>query len=153
MITQAQVNKIFGHISHRALLVWAERQIITWPEEKTDGRGINRLYDFESLLQIGVVEELSALNVPLDVMKFSMDKIREFGPIAGNEEVFLVIKKKKAGYGGWQKGGLVTCNLCRTKEMESNLDNIWGVPGIIIVSLRAVIFRVRRLIKKSSVTF
>jgi DNA-binding transcriptional MerR regulator len=71
--TQKEVNRIFGHIPTRTLRWWGLMGLYQWGFDIPDGRGITRYYSLENLYQIGIVEELSSLNIPVAVIKQIMD--------------------------------------------------------------------------------
>lgn len=74
LFTQKEVNKIFGHIPAKTLRWWGIRQLYGWASESADGRGVHREYGLDNLYQIGIIQELSALNIPTDVIKRIIDK-------------------------------------------------------------------------------
>lgn len=68
LFTQKDVNKIFSHIPSKTLRWWGMRDLYGWADQVNDGRGIHRLYELGNLYQIGIVEELSSLNIPAEVI-------------------------------------------------------------------------------------
>jgi len=66
--TQKEVNKIFGHIPSKTLRWWGMRDLYGWANHTIDGRGIHREYELAHIYQIGIVEELSSLNIPVGVI-------------------------------------------------------------------------------------
>jgi hypothetical protein len=74
LFTQKEVNKIFSHIPSKTLRWWGMRDLYGWADQVNDGRGIHRLYKLGNLYQIGIVEELSSLNIPVDVISKIMRK-------------------------------------------------------------------------------
>jgi hypothetical protein len=70
--TRKDVNKIFSHIPSRTLRSWIETGLVEWSGESHDGRGLHREFKFWNLFQLGLVEQLSGLNLPHDVIKFIM---------------------------------------------------------------------------------
>jgi hypothetical protein len=71
--TQKEVNKVFSHIPARTLRWWVLMGFYKWAAEFPDGRGISREYHVGNLYQIGIVEELSSLNIPTRIIKQIMD--------------------------------------------------------------------------------
>lgn len=74
LFTQKEVNKIFNHIPTKTLRWWGMRDLYGWADQLNDGRGIHRLYELGNLYQIGIVEELSSLNIPVEVINRIMRK-------------------------------------------------------------------------------
>jgi hypothetical protein len=74
LFTQKEVNKIFSHIPSKTLRWWGMRDLYGWADQVNDGRGIHRLYELGNLYQIGIVEELSSLNIPVEVINKIMRK-------------------------------------------------------------------------------
>ena len=68
-LTQKEVNNIFHHIPTRTIRWWGLMGFYGWAAEFPDGRGISRQYDLGSLYEIGIVEELSSLNIPSSIIK------------------------------------------------------------------------------------
>ncbi len=75
LFTQKEVNKIFSHIPRKTLRWWGMRDLYGWADQVNDGRGIHRLYELGNLYQIGVVEELSSLNIPVEIINKIMRKL------------------------------------------------------------------------------
>jgi DNA-binding transcriptional MerR regulator len=69
LYSQNEVNRIFSHVNNRTLLVWAERGLVETAAENVDGRGRNRLYSRANLLQIALVERMTALNFNFENIK------------------------------------------------------------------------------------
>lgn len=74
LFSQKEVNKIFSHIPTKTLRWWAIRDLYGWANEVRDGRGIHREYALDHLYQIGIVEELSSLNIPVGTINRIMRK-------------------------------------------------------------------------------
>ena len=74
LFTQKEVNKIFSNIPSKTLRWWGMRELYGWADQVNDGRGIHRLYELGNLYQIGIVEELSSLNIPVEVINKIMRK-------------------------------------------------------------------------------
>lgn len=74
LFTQKEVNKIFSHIPSKTLRWWGMRDLYGWADQINDGRGIHRLYELGNLYQIGIAEELSSLNIPVEVINKIMRK-------------------------------------------------------------------------------
>lgn len=68
LFNQKEVNKIFHHIPAKTLRWWAIRGLYGWADQVNDGRGIHREYGIGHLYQIGIVEELSSLNIPVETI-------------------------------------------------------------------------------------
>ncbi len=74
LFTQKEVNKIFIHIPSKTLRWWGMRDLYGWANQISDGRGIHREYELGHLYQIGIVEELSSLNIPVGAINKIMRK-------------------------------------------------------------------------------
>jgi hypothetical protein len=74
LFSQKEVNKIFSHLPTKTLRWWAIRDLYGWANEVSDGRGIHREYALGHLYQIGIVEELSSLNIPVGTINRIMRK-------------------------------------------------------------------------------
>jgi hypothetical protein len=74
LFTQKEVNKIFSHVPSKTLRWWGMRELYGWADQVNDGRGIHRLYELDNLYQIGIVEELSSLNIPVEFINKIMRK-------------------------------------------------------------------------------
>jgi hypothetical protein len=74
LFTQKEVNKIFSHIPSKTLRWWGTRDLYGWANEINDGRGVHREYGLGHLFQIGIVEELSSLNIPVGAINKIMRK-------------------------------------------------------------------------------
>jgi len=74
MFSQKEVNRIFSHIPVKTLRWWGQRGLYGWVNEFSDGRGIHREYELANLYQIGIVEELSSLNLPSTVINVNIMK-------------------------------------------------------------------------------
>jgi hypothetical protein len=74
LFTQKEVNKVFSHVPSKTLRWWGMRELYGWSDQVNDGRGIHRLYELGNLYQIGIVEELSSLNIPVEVINNVMRK-------------------------------------------------------------------------------
>lgn len=72
VFTQKEVNRLFGRISAKTLRWWGIMQLYGWTYEFADGRGIHRQYELANLYQIGLVEQLSDLNIPIPVIRDTM---------------------------------------------------------------------------------
>lgn len=70
--TRKDLNEIFSHIPPRTIRSWIETGLVEWSEESHDGRGRHRKFKFWNLFQLSLVEQLSGLNLPHDVIKFIM---------------------------------------------------------------------------------
>ncbi|MGA9753904.1 MAG: hypothetical protein WBV23_02040, partial [Desulfobaccales bacterium] len=58
---------------------WGIMQLYGWIYEFTDGRGIHRQYELANLYQIGLVEQLSDLNISIPVIRETMAQNFCFG--------------------------------------------------------------------------
>ena len=74
VFTQREVNKIFSHIPSKTLRWWGMRDLYGWANQINDGRGIHREYELGHMYQIGIVEELSSLNIPVGTINKIMRK-------------------------------------------------------------------------------
>ena len=72
VFSQKEVNRFFSRISVKTLRWWGIMQLYGWTYEFTDGRGIHRQYERANLYQIGLVEQLSDLNIPIPVIRETM---------------------------------------------------------------------------------
>lgn len=75
--SQTEIAKIFAHIPARTLAYWAKKGLVKWKAEKSDKRGCQREYDRHSLYQIGLIEELTSINFPLDLVKHSISYLHD----------------------------------------------------------------------------
>jgi DNA-binding transcriptional MerR regulator len=102
LYTQGDVNRIFGEIPSRTLRFWVESGLVEWAGEHEDRRGKHRQYSFINLVQLGLVEELMGLNMPVKIVKGIMqgfflgksDKAWE-GLIKGEKSLTLLLGKEK----------------------------------------------------------
>lgn len=62
--TQKEVNRIFSRIPPKTLRWWGTMELYGYVAFAIDGRGTHRTYELGNLYQIGIVEELSSLNIP-----------------------------------------------------------------------------------------
>ena len=74
LFNQKEVNKIFSHIPSKTLRWWGTRDLYGWADQLNDGRGVHREYELGNLYQIGIVEELSSLNIPVETINRIMRK-------------------------------------------------------------------------------
>lgn len=74
VFTQKEVNRLFDRISAKTLRYWGIMQLYGWTYEFADGRGIHRQYELANIYQIGLVEQLSDLNIPIPVIRDTMAK-------------------------------------------------------------------------------
>jgi DNA-binding transcriptional MerR regulator len=152
---QKDLARIFPHISPRTLLSWAKLGILGWADETVNGRGRIRHYDLENCYQVKLIEELSSLNVPLDLMRVIMQKLlQESGGIAGNLDSCVVIYKTRSGYDGWDH--VPPVSLLQIDEMWQILKPVlmapvWEYPAVIILSLKCVADKVNELVKAETV--
>lgn len=72
IFTQKEVNKLFSHIPAKTLRWWGIMQLYGWTYEFSDGRGIHRNYELANLYQIGLVQQLAGLNVPIPIIRDTM---------------------------------------------------------------------------------
>lgn len=89
LFTQKEVNKIFSHIPSKTLRWWGMKGLYGWAKETPDGRGIHREYDLGNLYQIGIVEELSSLNIRTLEMQVFMNQHFHYG-LGMNAPTFLI---------------------------------------------------------------
>lgn len=105
VFNQKEVNEYFNRISAKTLRHWGQMQLYGWTYEFEDGRGVHRQYERANLYQIGLVEQLSDLNVPIPVirkiiaqhfcsgMRMSEQKERPLANVAAQMDKLLVINK------------------------------------------------------------
>lgn len=79
LFSQREVNKIFGHIPSKTLRWWGINELYGSAEFVLDGRGTHHKYNLDNLYQIGIVAELSGLNVPTKIIKMIMVKHFRWG--------------------------------------------------------------------------
>ena len=77
--TQQEVNRIFKHIPPKTLRWWGMKDLYGHVAFAMDGRGTHRTYDWGNLYQIGIVEELSSLNIPSHNIYQTMTKKFRYG--------------------------------------------------------------------------
>jgi len=106
VFNQKEVNEYFNRISAKTLRHWGQMQLYGWTYEFEDGRGVHRQYERANLYQIGLVEQLSDLNVPIPVirnimaqyfcsgMRMRERKERPLNYIAAQMNKVLVIEKR-----------------------------------------------------------
>jgi hypothetical protein len=125
LFTQKEVNKIFGHIPSKTTRWWGMKGLYGWANETHDGRGVHREYDLGNLYQIGIVEELSELNIQTLHLQVFMNQHFHYGMgmdlptylipsqlmsdewpsvnVVDQMNKVLAIAKHHAGF--WQRGG------------------------------------------------
>lgn len=152
---QRTVNKIFGHIHVNTLRFWALEGLYGWINEVEDKRGISREYDINNLYQIGVVENLSSLDVRMDVIKMimqnlgknpSMDKIIFISkhPYKSKETRSIGDKLRKSPKFSWHH------LIIKPGQLNGLIEHYrkdFGIAVIIVVDLAAVKVFVDSLIK------
>ncbi len=79
--SQKEVNRIFRHIPSKTLRWWGQMELYGWVGETSDSRGISREYDLGNLYQIGIVAELSSINIPSSMIKVIMCKFFRTNPM------------------------------------------------------------------------
>ena len=89
IFNQRETNKIFEHIPVNTLRWWASQGFCGWVNEVKDGRGISREYSVDNLYQIGVTENLSALDIKPSIIKAIMAKLGDKPPM----DNFIIITK------------------------------------------------------------
>ena len=106
LFTQGEVNRVFDHIPTSTLLFWAKNEVITWSGESRDGRGVHRLYSREDLYLLGLVEELTILNLPLITIKdevvnpfFHSPTTKSSLWVSGKKHNHITLRKIKTGRG------------------------------------------------------
>ena len=82
VFNQREANQIFKHVHVNTLRWWALQGLYGWTNEVEDKRGISREYDIGNLYQIGIVENLSSLDIRLDVIKGIMAKLGNNPPMS-----------------------------------------------------------------------
>jgi DNA-binding transcriptional MerR regulator len=151
-LSQKQINQIFPHLSPRTILSWAKGGLLEWAEASEDGRGILRKYHLESVYQIAIIEELSSLNVPMEVIKFTLDRIKaEPGQISGNRQKFILVKKRKAGFCGWKVGARIHFHMLDKESLRAEIEDLRTIPGAVLISLNAVWCRTQKCLKVAGI--
>jgi hypothetical protein len=89
VFNQREVNQIFNHVPIKTLRWWALQGLYGWQSETTDKRGISREYNIRNLYQIGIVENLSSLDIRLGIIKAIMAKL---GSTPAMDEVIIITK-------------------------------------------------------------
>lgn len=75
LFNQRKVNRIFNHIPIKTLRWWGLKGLYTWVSEISDKRGISREYEIANLYQIGILENLSSLDVSISVIGLIMNAL------------------------------------------------------------------------------
>jgi DNA-binding transcriptional MerR regulator len=98
VFNQRAVNQIFRHVPIKTLRWWALQGLYGWVNEIEDKRGISREYDINNLYQLGIVENLSSLDIRLDVIKRIMEELDSTPPM--DKIIFISknpVKSKELG--------------------------------------------------------
>lgn len=125
LFTQKEVNRIFSHIPVKTLRWWGMKGLYGWVNETSDGRGVHREFDLGNLYQIGIVEELSSLNIHTMDLQVFMNQHFHYGMgmalptymipsqlmsdewplvnVVDQLDKILAISKHHAGF--WHRGG------------------------------------------------
>ena len=109
--TQREVNQIFHHISVKTLRWWGLMKLYEWVSESPDGRGVNREYVLANLYQIGIVQELSSLNVPVLIIRMFMGQNFRTSPMGS------LIKRGK-------RGESIETDECPLKDVVGQMEKI-----------------------------
>jgi DNA-binding transcriptional MerR regulator len=144
--SQRDLNLIFRHISPRTLLSWATGGLLGCFAEGLDGRGKVRQYAIENIYEVVLIEELSSLNVPLEIIGYVMDLLKEkFGPLANNRDKFIFLGKGKGGFGGWKAPNWVIVKVLNEKELQKEfheqVKEIKIIPSSIILNINDIYYR------------
>ena len=98
VFNQREVNQIFNHVPVKTLRWWALQGLYSWESEVADKRGVSREYGIKNLFQIGIVENLSSLDVRLDVIRRIMADLGKNPPM--DKIIFISknpVKSKELG--------------------------------------------------------
>jgi len=79
VFTQKAVNRIFKHIPVKTLRWWGMMALYGHIAIAWDARGVHRTYEVGNLYQIGIVAELSSLNIPTRNISQAMIKNFRYG--------------------------------------------------------------------------
>jgi hypothetical protein len=79
LFTQKEINRIFSRIPPKTLRWWGTMDLYGHVAFAMDGRGTHRTYELGNLYQIGIVEELSSLNIPSRNISRVMTKHFRYG--------------------------------------------------------------------------
>ena len=71
-LPQGETNRVFSQIRPTTMVNWIDKDLVEWDTERRDGRGIHREYGFANLLQIALVDEMTARDIPLSAIKHLM---------------------------------------------------------------------------------
>ncbi len=75
LFNQREVNRIFSHVPIKTLRWWGLQGLYTWISQSYDKRGISREYEIANLYQIGILENLSSLDVSITTIRIIMNSI------------------------------------------------------------------------------
>jgi len=95
LYSQSEVNRIFAHIPARTHYRWVQLELVKWAKEHEDGRGVHRLYSLEHLWQIGLVEELMALNISKSGVQEAMKWVHSYNKFW--EDCTIVLGNNRVG--------------------------------------------------------
>lgn len=102
-LPQGETNRAFPHIRPTTMVHWIDKGLVEWENERRDGRGTHREYGFANLLQIALVDEMTARDIPLDVIKYLMTNFyhgKEGGYpriLSRINDVALLVSVRKSG--------------------------------------------------------
>ena len=68
------LTKIFHDTSRKTIWAWLRAGLFEWVHESHDARGVKRFYSVTNLVQVGIVKELTGMNVPIDTVRLIMDR-------------------------------------------------------------------------------
>lgn len=110
LFTQAEVNRIFSHVPRSTLRTWGLQELHPWAMERNDERGRGRYYKRDNIYQLGIVENISKLDIATDLIRKiisdvgdppSMDKIIFI--TKGSEISPLVFQNLNDEFSNWDK--------------------------------------------------
>ena len=121
---QRDVNRIFGHVPIQTLRSWVEAGLVEWAGEHEDRRGKHRQYSFINLMQLGLVEELMALKIPVKIVKGIM-LFFHGGSFKNMEDLTLLLGKEKH----------IDLGKRKQRIFKNKIDDKAGENSIKIISL------------------
>jgi hypothetical protein len=143
--TQAEVHKVFPHISPRTLKSWVVSGLVGWTEKLKDKRGIHRVYTRINLMEFAVVAELSELNFQVQMIKGMLGSL---APLKENLGRILAVYKLYAhDIEGKTIGGIQSFNHFDPAELEIHRYAYRHSPYIVEIKLPEIAQRVDYLVK------
>ncbi|MFP3868624.1 MAG: hypothetical protein ACLFUU_10780 [Desulfobacteraceae bacterium] len=163
LYSQSEFNKIFKHISPKTLMHWIFTGVIGWKSETYDGRGRHREFNIENLYNCGLVEELTTIGFPLEIIKAGMITLDISTPfdlqhrerhfklqkISENSDKLFVVWKFVPGRQQWKKGRPFKIDILRPAELLENLTDIEESCSFSAINLGKVKARVDTYINQN----